>query len=259
MERSFAQEPGMTRKPFSKKTETFEVRIAPERKQSFVKRCESEGRTASEVLRSLMDSYVEGVSREPGNRSKEFSMLKIIASRPARIIVIAAGIAAIGFVPAPSAASDGRLAAVFLWVDADGSHAITPEELFAERTDAPLGTGSELMLSTKGGQMPGETPDDVFARMDSDGDGGITLDEMQRTVDVTSMLDPSILEADQDGDAAVSASELAAHLTAKRAASDSSKPTAGTALMTAGLLDAHDLDRDGVISRSDLAGQAGRS
>ena len=107
--------------------------------------------------------------------------------------------------------------------------------------------------------MPGETRGDVFARMDGDRDGGITLDEMQGTVDVTSMLDPSILDADQDGDAAVSASELAAHLTARRAASGASKPTAGTALMSAGLLDAHDLDRDGVISRSDLADQAGRS
>ncbi len=249
----------MTRKPFSKKTETVEVRIAPERKQSFVERCEKDGRSASEVLRSLMDSYVEGVNRAPGNRLKEFAMFKVLASRPARMLAVAAGVAAIGLAPTSSAASDGRLQAAFLWIDADGSRAVTRGELFAERSDSPLGAGSELMLTTKGGQVPGETPDEIFARLDGDGDGGITLAEMEGAVDVSSTLDPSILEADQDGDAAVSPSELAAHLAARRAGSGAAKPAAGTALMTAGLFEAHDLDGDGVISRADLAGRNGRS
>jgi hypothetical protein len=243
----------MTRKPFSKKTATVEVRIAPERKESFVQTCEKDGRSASDVLRSLMESYVQGVNRAPGNRSKEFAMLKVLAKRPRRVVAVTVAVAATGLVPATSAASDGRLQAAFLWIDADGSRAITPGELFAQRQDSPLGEGAELILTTKGGQVPGETPRDIFARLDNDDDGGISLAEMDRAVEVTSVLDPSIFAADQDGDAAVSPSELAAHLATTRAASGASKPAVGTALMTAGLLEAHDLDGNGVISRSDLA------
>lgn len=247
----------MTRKPFSKMTDTIEVRIAPESKLSFVERCEKGGKSASEVLRVLMEDYVAAANRAPDSQSKEFAMFRILASRPARFAMVAASVAAVGIVSVPSVAKDERIEAAFLWIDADGSRFITPEEMFAERKDAPLATGSELSLTTKDGHVPGETPQDLFDRMDADGDGRISLAELESTVDVSTRLDPTILDADQNGDAAVSPIELAAHIAARRAEAGDARPAAGVALMAEGLLHAHDADGDGVLTRSDLAGQQG--
>ena len=245
----------MTRKPFSKKTDTIEVRIAPESKQSFVESCDEGGRSASDVLRHLMEDYVAAANRAPDRQSKEFAMFRILASRPARFAIVATSVAAVGMMSVPTVARDERIEAAFLWIDADGSHFITPEELFAERKDAPLATGSEIALTTKGGHVPGETPDDIFGRMDADGDGRITLVELEAMVEVSTRLDPTILDADQDGDAAVSPIELAAHIAVRNAEAGDARPATGAALMAKGLLHAHDVDGDGMLTRSDLAAQ----
>jgi len=184
-------------------------------------------------------------------------MFRILASRPARLAVIAASVAAVGVVSAPTVARDQRIEAAFLWIDADGSRFITPEEMFADRSEAPLATGSELALTTKDGHVPGETAQDIFDRMDADGDGRVSLAELESKVDVSTRLDPTILDADQNGDAAVSPVELAAHIAARRAEAGDARPAAGVALMAEGLLQAHDADGDGVLTRSDLVGQQG--
>ena len=246
----------MTRTPFSKKTDSLEIRIAPEVKRDFLVRCQQNERSASEVIRGLMGDYVSSAERAfEQATAKEFRMRDLFTDNRVRFAAATAGLLALGIGATPTSAADGRLEALFHWFDADGDGALADTELFGDEQQYPPGlAGSEVSLTTKGGHVPDETPGELFARVDVDGDGRITFDEMAQTIDVGSRLSDPILEADGDRDRSVSAAELAARLTELRAMAGERHPALGAALMAQGLIGAHDRDGDGMISAADLAG-----
>jgi hypothetical protein len=77
-----------------KKSETLEIRLPYAAKTTFMARCRDEGRTASEVLRLLIETEIEG-SRRPATRLRLRAWQAIAAA--------VAGLA-VGAVAAPSLA-----------------------------------------------------------------------------------------------------------------------------------------------------------
>jgi hypothetical protein len=245
----------MTRRPFSKKTESIEVRVAPEMKQSFVARCEKDRRSASEVLRHLMLDYASAEGRVSKPATGEFGMFSLLSNRFVRSGMVLGAIMSLGVVSSPSTAADPRLTALFHWFDDDGDGALTSHELFpkAERPPASL-AGAEVNLTTNDGHAPGETAQDLFTQVDVNGDGRITLAEMAEKAGVDSRVGASLLDADEDGSNSVTAAELAARITEARAEAGLHRPATGAALMAVGLLAAHDLNEDGQLTTDELAG-----
>ncbi len=244
----------MTRRPFSKKTESIEVRVAPEMKQTFMESCEKNRRSASEVLRHLMHDYASADGRDSKSGTREFGMFKLLSNRFVRWGAVLGGIMSLGVMSSPSTAADTRLKALFHWLDEDGDGALTSSELFPkeERPPASL-AGAEVMLTTNDGHVPGETAQDLFNRVDVNGDGRITLTEMAEKAGVDSRVGATLLDADEDGSNSVTAAELAARITEVRAAAGLHRPATGAALMAEGLLAAHDLGEDGQLTADELA------
>lgn len=245
----------MTQRPFTKKTDTIEVRIAPEMKQSFMERCEQNDRSASDVLRLLMANYVSARGRASCPAEKEPGMFNRLPKRIVRLAVVTGAVASLGVMSAPLTAADTRVEALFHWFDRDGDGALTDAEFFGDATSPPPSlAGAEVMLTTNDGHVPSETAGDVFKRVDTDDDGRITLTELTTKVDVHSRVGMILLDADQDASRSVSAPELAARITEARAAAGADRPAAGAALMAEGLLAAHDANGDGQLTAGELAG-----
>lgn len=248
-------EAGMKQRPFSKKTDTIEVRVAPEMKQSFMESCEQNDCSASDVLRLLMANYVSAKCRASNPARRETSMFGSLPKRVVRLAVVTGTVASLGIMSAPSTAADSRLEALFHWFDRNGDGALTDGEFFTTATSPPPTlAGAEVMLTTNDGHAPSESADDVFSRVDTNGDGRIMLREMTARVGVHSRLGTILLNADQDASNSVSAPELAARITEARAAAGAERPAAGAALMAEGLLAAHDANGDGQLTAGELAG-----
>ena len=111
-----------TRSP--KKSESLEVRIPYAAKQAFMARCRREGRTASEVVRQLIE--VRAPASQP-------------ARRPVRLAAMALIAAALGAAAAPSLARP-LIAAEFDRLDHNGDGVIQREEYLAGPLTSPLGT-----------------------------------------------------------------------------------------------------------------------
>src|SRR6516165_12605562 len=77
-----------------KKSETLEIRLPYAAKTAFMARCRDEGRTASEVLRRLIEAEIEG-ARRPAAR---------IRLRAWQVMAAAAAGLAVGAAAAPSLA-----------------------------------------------------------------------------------------------------------------------------------------------------------
>ena len=245
----------MNQRPFSKKTDTIEVRVAPEMKQSFMERCEQNDRSASDVLRLLMANYASAGGRASHSGEKDSGMFSRSPKRIARLAVVTGAITSLGIMSVPSTAADARLEALFHWFDRDGDGVLTDAEFFDDVANPPPSLpGAEVMLTTNDGHVPSETADDVFKRVDTDGDGRITLGELTARIGVDSRVGTILLDADQDASKSVSAPELAARVTEARAAAGADRPAAGAALMAEGLLAAHDANGDGQLTAGELAG-----
>ena len=89
-----------------KKSESLEIRIPHPTKQAFMARCRDEGRSASEALRALIDSQLEGPKPPPRRRGW-------------RLIAGALVAAAVGAAAVPSLARTGLRAAEFTTLDAN--------------------------------------------------------------------------------------------------------------------------------------------
>jgi hypothetical protein len=102
-----------------KKNSSIEIRLPDETKAAFMERCQREGRTASDVVRTLIDSRLA----PPGAARKS-------ARSNWRVLVAGLTGAARGLgVAAPSIASSGEpTAAQFEKLDRDGDGALTYEE-----------------------------------------------------------------------------------------------------------------------------------
>jgi Ca2+-binding EF-hand superfamily protein len=139
----------MTKRP-PKKSDMLEVRIPHETKRAFLEACREVGRTASEVVREFVDSYLSRARRRSSNH--EWSVAMILNSPVKRRAALAVGAGALGLVAmvgltAPSTAQSD-LSGAFASIDADGDGRITMVE-FSNRNGITAGA-AELSLTWGG-------------------------------------------------------------------------------------------------------------
>ena len=126
-----------------KKTEMIEVRVSLETKRDFLDACRGAGRSASDVIREGMQTFIDGQARPQGvaDRARVLPFaLPLIRKR-----YLAAGVAAMGlasFAALPSAAAPD-LASMFKRMDANSDGILSREEFSAKRSDV-----SQLKLRT---------------------------------------------------------------------------------------------------------------
>jgi hypothetical protein len=145
-----------------KKSETLEIRLPHPLKQAFMARCQGEGRSASEALRTFIEQAVAA------------------PRRPARLMRWAAvGLAAVslGAVAAPSLARPS-LPAQFARLDADHDGRLSLAE-FQRGASVQIvvgaGAARDLAPAEREGLLRQE-----FGRIDANRDGEIALDEFRR-------------------------------------------------------------------------------
>ena len=165
---------------------------------------------------------------------------------------LAAG-AALTTLSAPAqAAIDPRLAAMFGWMDADHDGRVSRTEYIGASASAPPLGAVGIIVETKAPPPPGETQDALFRRLDADGDGSLTVAEIDAKASVSTIISPAIAAADANADGGLNEAELAAYLTAQRAAAGERDPSAGVGLMVHGIVAARDTDHDGMVALADL-------
>ncbi|MFW6027506.1 MAG: EF-hand domain-containing protein [bacterium] len=240
----------------AKKTETIEVRLAPETKRDFMAACERQKKSASTVIRDFIEAYLARANRASDPTFwKEFDMSRFLKSTRVRIAAIGGCVALGAAIATPSAAADPRLEAFFEWLDTDRDKALTRAEFTAEKDSGrPAFEGIAISISTKGEYRDVKTRAELFDKIDGNGDGKLSLNELARVVTVETTVNGSVLNYDQNGDGRVTEAELAAHVTARRAAAGEKDPEAGVALMARGLIEAHDSDGDGAVGPEDFEG-----
>lgn len=120
----------MTDRKDPKKSESIEVRVPWRLKQEFMARARREGRSASEVIRDLMEGYV----RRPAQRSAQQTLetaMNVIRKRPRAgfaAVLGAAGISAVLASTIPAGAAPD-LRAHFMHLDANGDGIVTMAEI----------------------------------------------------------------------------------------------------------------------------------
>ncbi len=179
----------------AKKTEKLEVRLATETKRAFLARCKSEGRSASEVLRTFIDDHLA--------RPLSQKDLKMIVRSPFAYVGLAAAVVIGGVVvlSAPPTLAEPDFAAIFRSLDSDGNGRLSATE-FRGTTGAPRPSGppkaneGAVSLSWTLSEIDTNKDDAVslaefiaanrasitrrFLALDADSDGKLTLAELQR-------------------------------------------------------------------------------
>ena len=164
----------------------------------------------------------------------------------------AVAVAAFAFTAPARAAADPRLAAMIDLFDRDDDGRVAQSEFFAPPPDTPRPSAVELVVETRVPPAPDETREALFARLDADGDGLLTLEEFEAAAVARTVPTPALAAADADRDGALVEGELAAFLTAERAAAGLADPSAGIGLLARGIVEEHDRDGDGRIRLADL-------
>src|SRR4051812_8291444 len=239
-----------------KKSESLEIRIPHETKTAFMSACRAKGVSASDVLRNCIRHHLES-GRTPVHWTKEYRMAFSQISRGRQILLGSAGALAVGAalvtLSAPAqAAIDPRLAAMFGWMDTDHDGRVSRAEYVGARASAPPLGAVGIIVETKTPPPPGETQEALFRRLDLDGDGSLRVAEIDANASVSTIVSPAIAAADGNADGSLSEAELAAYLTAQRAAAGERDPSAGVGLMVHGIIAARDTDHDGVVALADL-------
>ena len=225
-----------------KKTEMIEVRVSMETKRDFLDACRIAGRSASDVIREGMQSFIDRQAQPaPDDPSvmpfKERMLKKRFLAAP----IPATGVA--GFAALPSAAAPD-LAGMFARLDANGDGALSAQEFAASRSDTKTMEVRKLERASGGTTAAGDKPmlvfipadvdgkaldgmhdvrfqavggqlaanmDDLskrsFDAFDSDSDGRISLKEYQTRQ--TLLLTNGFSRLDKDSDGAVTAAEYA--------------------------------------------------
>lgn len=168
-----------------KKSETLEVRIPHEVKDALMRKAHAEGRSASEVVRMSIDSYL-------AVQPKEARSMFIGLWKPAAL----AGAAAIAIVssaisPAPSHAKPD-LRSVFQMLDRNRDGNISLSEFLRDATDpnvermhhahmageGPKGmAAAHAQMMKAGGKLSATMLRSHFAQLDSNRDGTVTFSE----------------------------------------------------------------------------------
>lgn len=178
-----------------KKTDKLELRLATETKRAFLARCRSEGLSASEVLRTLIDDFLARPLSQ-----KDF---KMIVRSPFTYAGITAAVAIGGVMvlAAPPSVAEPDFAAIFKSMDRDGDGRLNATE-FRGTTGAPRPSNppkaNEGAVSLSWSLSEIDTNNDRavslaefiasnrasitrrFLALDADSDGKLTLAELQR-------------------------------------------------------------------------------
>jgi len=176
----------------SKKTDKLEVRLPPETKQAFLRRCRTEGRSASEAVRSFIDIHLA----RPLN-PKEFHM---ILRSPVTYACLSVALAGAVWVlsPEPSRA-EPDFAAIFKSLDTNGDRRLSQAEFSRKTGAAPAPAkpnGGAVTLSAGFAEIDTNQDQAVslaeftafnrasvvrrFLALDYNSDGKVTLRELQR-------------------------------------------------------------------------------
>jgi Ca2+-binding EF-hand superfamily protein len=229
-----------------KKTEMIEVRVSLETKRDFLAACKTAGRSASDVIRDGMQTFIDQ-RVQPEAATNEPSVVpfkeRLLKKRYLAVAVAATGVA--GFAALPSAAAPD-IASMFNQLDVNGDGVLNSEEFAASRP------GARTMEVRKVARASGEAtasannalvililPPDVggqaaaglrdvrfqavgsgalaanieeakkrsFSGFDADSDGRISLKEYQARQ--TTLLTNGFQRLDKDGDGGVTTVEYA--------------------------------------------------
>lgn len=254
----------MKREP--KKTDFLEIRLSWETKRALMTRCRENGVSASRLVREWIDRYLHNASRAPTNWKEELRM--IFTGQSPRRRAALGGLAALGTAAAAgmialpaSAATDPRLAAVFDWTDRDNDARISPAEFFGDQTPvepAPRAGEPEaltLIVDSKVAPAPGETREALFARLDANRDGSLSLGEFADASIARTIATPAVAGADANNDGLLTEGELAAFASARRAAAGDKDAVAAGSMLARGVILDHDRDGDGQVPVKDLVGR----
>jgi Ca2+-binding EF-hand superfamily protein len=174
-----------------KKSETLEVRVPHEVKDALMRKAHSEGRSASDIVRTCIADYLDG-------SSKEAPSMIISLWKPA-VAAGAAGIALLWSALAPTPVSAGPdLKAAFDHYDQNHDNVISVSEFLGRNTDRmfirggdkPAGPADARQFTLPlRGDLPAPPPGAVpppkemlkseFANQDRDGNGSVTLAEFE--------------------------------------------------------------------------------
>ena len=241
----------MTKKRPPKKTDSLELRIDPETNERFQVACREEGKAASKVIRDFVAAYADGDKRAFA-KLKESPIMRFLTTTRGRMAAVTAAIA-LGTAVAGPAAADPRAEALFIWLDRNGDAGLSQEE-FATPPDSVPSSQWGLEISATTIEVPDvdEPGDAMFARLDADGDGLLSLDELDRSVIMQTAVNGNVLDADLDGDGRLNADEMIARIM-QNGADASREAVKGVVLMTRALIAAHDKDEDGALNAEEIA------
>ena len=164
-----------------KKSETVEVRLSHEVKRALMEKARTEGRSASEVIRASIDTYLAAQRKE--DRSMFVTLWKPAAA------IGAATIAVLWTALAPSAVqAKPDLKAIFQMLDADHDGAVSLDEFLRHASDPAIVTahhahmsGAEKAMHAK---FHGKQPTDAmirshFTQLDANSDGSVSFAELK--------------------------------------------------------------------------------
>ena len=224
-----------------KKTESIEIRVPHATKSAFMTACRQNGTSASAVLRAFIERYVHSASRAPIQWKEELRMMFKNRSMRAAVGAFAAAMTAtvvVSSIASPArAATDPLLSAVYEWMDADHDGKLSRTEFLSPTGDEPIGAIG-VIVETKT-RPANETPEALFARLDSNHDGSISLGELSAQAVARTTLTPAVSAADANRDGRITEGELAAYIAAQRATHGMHEPSGGAALMAHGIIAKH--------------------
>jgi Ca2+-binding EF-hand superfamily protein len=214
--------------PREKKTETLEVRLPHATKRAFMDRCREEGRSASEVVREMIDGYLG----RPGWNLREQTPMKRRLIYPA---AFAAAAVTAGVMAATASSAGPDLRPIFRDLDRNSDGLVT----LAEFTAATHGDMAARLHGARSADSPAGRP--PFMHADADRDGSVSYAEFEshhRT-----MLAEAFAGLDGDRDGRVSHGEF---LSGHAGASPEFLRTLERAFSD------FDRDHDGAVSRAEL-------
>jgi predicted transcriptional regulator len=167
-----------------KKSESFEVRLSHDAKRALMEKARIEGRSASEVIRTSIDTYL-------AEQRKEDRSMFVTLWKPAAAIG-AATIAILWTALAPTAVqARPDLKAIFQTLDGDRNGAVTLDEFLKHAADPAIAKAhhdhmsgmSEGMAATHakfhGTQVTQPMLRAHFAHLDANSDGSVTFAEFK--------------------------------------------------------------------------------
>ncbi len=205
----------MERKREPKKSETLEVRLPHGVKTALMRKAQSEGRSASEIIRNSIEAYL-------ADRPKEKPNMLATAWKP--VAVASAAAAAIiwtALAPAPLAAGPD-LRAAFNTFDANKDGAVTLEEfrvghsrdrMFVHSAKSPAHSAPFMIplhhavpIGARGSPVPESVLESEFAKEDLNHSGAVDYSEFKGFH--VAMMNAAFAQVDRNKDGKLDSSEL---------------------------------------------------